>query len=85
MDDDRLAERLQRPEQLELLAHEVKARTVAEVAVRPTFAAGLLGVADEQQDRIRPTSGLDRLRNPLAVLRRVAELDRLYRDLARKR
>src|SRR5690606_15410391 len=71
--DDRLADGLQRAEQFELLADEVEARAVAEVRFGPTFAAGLLGVADEQQDRVGIARGFDRRGDALTVLLGVAE------------
>src|SRR5690606_42037120 len=58
--DDRLAERLERAEQLELLPDEIEAGAITEMRFGPAFAAGLLGVADEQQDRVGTARGLDR-------------------------
>ena len=49
---DRLAERVQRVEQLLLLADQIEAVAVAQMGLGPALAAGLLGVADREDDLV---------------------------------
>ena len=69
------AGRLECGEQVVLLTDEIEIGAVAEMCPGIAFAAGLLGVADGEDDDVGVAGDRDRLRNELAVLCRIGEQD----------
>ena len=66
-DHQRLAQRGHCIDQSVLFAHDVDIVAVTQVIYGKPFAAGLFGIADRKNDRVRPASHLDRLFDQLQV------------------
>src|SRR3546814_2388522 len=64
-DDQRLAERGERVDEIVLIADDVDVGAVAEMIGGEAFAARLLGVADGEDDAVGAARDLDRFGDPL--------------------
>ena len=84
-DDQRLAEFGQGIDQFVLLADDVDIGAIAKVIGGETFAAGLFGIPDRKDDRIRSPGDFDRLFDQAQVFLSVGEIDQVLRAVLARR
>ena len=58
-----------------MLAHQIKAAAITQMAFCPPFAAGLFGIAQRQNDHVGIFCGFNCFGNQLAVSHRIGKLD----------